>query len=754
MMRRTLSVFMIVVFVGVVAFVAGCESVFQNTTKENREPEVWLSSGPVEGDTTGYRVHFYWGGWDPDGEVKAYEFVVVRGSVNGIGFNPADTTGLDKWTQTAVHDSVFSVEAGERSRKVTINNISYTRYDMTHTFFVRAVDLQGKRSVPAYRSFTAWTLAPSVTIDQPRLPGSGTVSVLGRVIRFKWTGRDPIDDPNNVQDPDSVRYFYTLVVDTTGKYDESFSIVDDLNKNPWRYDHMWGPWIWYRAPLDSGRSTLLGDDEVLVVNKSHVFAVQAKDEAGAVTAIFDKTKNLRRFVVSNDAVPLLKITEPFLGGFVFRGTNLRVETRDLPPGVTLNFRWRADASDYGGEIQCYRYGWDVLDLNDPNQWAGACSPFTLGCKKTLYSGVHILYIEAYDNSGGVTLGRIEIDVVPFTMERNLLWVDDFFSSDFIQVDWATPTEKQHDDFWLGLCGKAAGFDRERDVYDVYYGYNKKPPPISLIGLYRNIIWSYSSAPDVGAWDDVVYFTPETSLLTGSRLTLNYLSIFLARGGHLLTEGRSERGGGLAAVLGAQAQVFPLSLKCEITGPKDGCEGDTSGVSCMAYKDYCISILDKIRGTFRTGNDMPVRRESWDGLTFGRRDATDSVTASLSGLPDSLGLWEEIVKPGRFFDPKQRGFAYVEVYDPAYWMVRNGLTSQACFHPMYRMYARSTVSPVHRAPMALVITKYKDIDADNMPGGTIAAPSFHFGTELWFFNRSAVNAIMNVILDRWGILASP
>ena len=51
----------------------GCsENVMVGVGTENRSPEVWLSSGPVEGTTTGYQVHFYWGGWDPDGESRNF----------------------------------------------------------------------------------------------------------------------------------------------------------------------------------------------------------------------------------------------------------------------------------------------------------------------------------------------------------------------------------------------------------------------------------------------------------------------------------------------------------------------------------------------------------------------------------------------------------------------------------------------------------------------------------------------------------
>ena len=68
----------------------GCsEDVLIGTKSENRPPEIWLSSGPVENDTTSYKVHFYWGGWDPDGSVACYELVVTEQSP--YGFDPQDT---------------------------------------------------------------------------------------------------------------------------------------------------------------------------------------------------------------------------------------------------------------------------------------------------------------------------------------------------------------------------------------------------------------------------------------------------------------------------------------------------------------------------------------------------------------------------------------------------------------------------------------------------------------------------------------
>jgi hypothetical protein len=481
--------------------------------------------------------------------------------------------------------------------------------------------------------------------------------------------------------------------------------------------------------------------------------VQAKDEAGAVTAIFTRGVNVRQFLVSVTAAPFLTITAPYIGGFRFMGTNLRAEKRDLPPGVELNFRWTGNSDDYGGEIVCYQYGWDVADLNNPSDWGSDCSPFNRGCRAIWYSGVHTLYVRCVDNSGSETLGMVEVNIVPFTMDRNLLWVDDFPSSNFPQLDYAMPREDEHDGFWVALCRRANGFDPVRDVYDAASGgYNFTPPKIAMIGRYKNIIWTYSSDLVSICWDDIVRFTPESQIETGSQLVVNYLAIFLAKGGHLLTEGRSDRTGGLAALLQSNAMVYPLNLRCEITGPREGCEGDTSGVYSMAYRDYCITMLDKVTGTFRTDPDMRMRREQLDALEYATRDDADPYSAGMPGLPATLTLWEEVTKTDRYFDPRKRGFNYVEIYDPEYWMDQKQVKSQSCFHPMYLMRTRNVVSPVNDTAIALWVTKYAGVVPDVAEGVAVAAPSAHFGFELWFFNRTQVNALIDLIFEKWGIKA--
>ena len=751
MSRNQLSIVLVTVFL-VAIFLYGCsEDVLIGEKSTNLAPEVWLSSGPVENSVTSYQVHFYWGGWDPDGEIAYYEFVVVDGQP--IGFNQEDTTGLEKWTQTFSHDSTFSVSADDSLTTVNINNNLYSRYQRTHTFFLRGVDLEGKRSEPVARSFTAWTLAPYVNINRPPLN-----DVYSRVITFGWIGSDPVDDPANTQDPDSIRYMWSLLVDTNNVYNRNFDMVRDLNENPWRYESKWQPWIYYNAPEDSGKSTVIGDDEPLIINSVHFFTVQAMDEAGAITAIFQRNINYRQFIVSEAAGPTLTVTESFLGTFIFLGRNFRPISRELPPGIPLKFSWRATAEDYGGEIVGYRYGWDIADINNDSDWPVGFSPFNLAApERRLYSGTHTFFIEVIDNAGTSTLAQVQVSVIPFSMERNLLWIDDFYSVNFTQVDYVMPTENEHDTFWLGHCSKAAGFEADIDVYDATLK-NYKPAPITLIGKYKNIIWTYSSAPEQSTWHRIVQFTPETALTTGANLSVNYVSLYLAKGGHMLTCGRSDKAGGLAATLPDNALQFPVSFRCEMAGIEEGCDTDTSGVNSLGYKDYCVTMLDKVDGALRQDDDMPYRVvKNYDVFSFANRDDSDPVTATYPELPAQLQMWDVAIAPGTFFYPNNPngpgGFTYVEIYNPEYWMETKYARTQSCFHPMYRMRSKNSYSVLNNTTVALFLTKYEDIIPDIPPEYMqgVAAPSFHFGFPLWFFNRGQVDDIIDLVFSEWALL---
>ena len=154
------------------------------------------------------------------------------------------------------------------------------------------------------------------------------------------------------------------------------TVVRDLNVWPERFEHLWGPWFHVDAPGDSGRATTLGDDEIIPTGRSYIFAVQAKDEAGAISSVFDVRTNVRAFMVRTPTGPMLTVYEPFLGRNTFMGYNLDPLIIDVPPGFEVNFSWTADASHYGAIMSAYRYGWDISDFNDPAAWAVMPNPTT------------------------------------------------------------------------------------------------------------------------------------------------------------------------------------------------------------------------------------------------------------------------------------------------------------------------------------------------------------------------------------------
>ncbi|MBN1164559.1 MAG: hypothetical protein JXB45_08270 [Candidatus Krumholzibacteriota bacterium] len=736
---------LIICVVSLAVILTGCaETIFTGTPDSNRAPEVWLTSGPVEHDTTGYQVHFYWSGWDPDGEIDYFEFTICDGGDDPIGFSPADTANRDNWFTTTGHDSVFRVAADENPRRVKEGTATYVRYDKTHTFFLRAVDLQGKKSVVVTRSFTAWTIAPTVLIERPARSATGSYQYSTKV-SFGWTASDPIDALSNLQDPDSIRYLHLEIDNEVTNVDK---VIADMNANPMDYEELWCPWIFYRAPGDSGRATMLGDDEILKSGSSYIFAVQAKDEAGAVTAIFNKTTNVRYFQSSVNAGPMLTIEEPYLGFFKFQATNFNPVLKELPPGVELNFSWKADAQSYGAEIVGFRYGWDVLDVNNPSDWAVPYGPNRTSPPKTLYAGTHTFMVEALDNSLVVTRGTIVVEIVPFSMERNLLWVDDFYApADPLPLK-NMPSEGEHDEFWIGICEKADGFFPERDVYDGANYSSDDPPPIRVIAKYKNIIWTYNEHTN-RMWAALIMFTPEDAAATSAERVINYLPLFLAKGGHLLSCGNvsvGPEGGGLYDAFPTKV-LLPAVFKNDM---REGSTTDTSGVNSMPYRDYCVSVVDRVTGIFHSGEGIPTRWQAVrDAMRWAQKDANDNY---FPNWPQRLELWSEITAPGMFYDPAVRGFLQVEVYDPQYWLIFKLIyVSQQCFHPIYRIITRSTLSPLNEEANALILTKYEHIKPEVKEGLSKAAKSFHFGFELWYFNKQSVDIITDDILNEWGIL---
>ncbi len=735
MTTRTANRMIPIILVSVLLITSYCENQFYGEFTPNKQPVIILSGGPPEQTETVHKVKFSWMGDDPDGQVKFYEFVMVTG--DPLGFDPADTTGLDKWTRIERTDSTFTFRADEHDTNLVIGYRKFARYHRTHTFFIRSVDNRGMRSQPACRSFTAWTLAPYVVITEPVNPRPGQTQFLSTDITFRWEAYDPIGAPQDLQPADSIRYLWTVY---------NNKIIDQLNKYPENFEDRWTPWISYSAKSDSGVSTRIGDNELLLKGHTYILAVQAMDEAGAITSIFNNN-NVRSFMACEPTGPTLTIFETYMGAFKFQGTSFSPAKINVPEGFGLNFSWKGDASQYGSIVSGYRYGWDITSLDDPSQWASPVRPNLKSIpEKKFFSGNHTLFIEAVDQLGVRTIGQIEIEIFELDMPRNLLWVDDFRSVEFDQKLFAIPTESQHDRFWINICSRAMGFIPTLDVYDTK-DHIFNPPPMELIWDYKNILWTYTSDSFSSAWHQLIEFIPENTYLKNK--IYNYLPAYMQLGGHIWTVGKGDSRGGLRASIISLTPTFPLNVKCEMLRTGLGCT-DSSGAESMVYKEYCVTVLDKVHGgLFKKLKDIHERGPEYDAISYIIKDRDNPVTNSIPGMPDSLKLWNEVTKPGRFFDPMERGFTYGEVYDPEYWMRASGLESQPCFNPLYRIRTRMAFSPIDNTVIAFWLTKHADVKA--VAEGTVAAPSVHFGFPLWFFDREQANAIADAIFDRWNIL---
>ena len=199
-------------------------------------------------------------------------------------------------------------------------------------------------------------------------------------VTFFWEGKDPTDSPWNYQDVESVRYFC--------KQYYGYS-VDDMNRDPGRFESWWSPWISKDAPGDSGLTTIAGNDEFLQIGRDYIFAVQAMDDAGAISSVFSNYNNVRHFFVMEPTGSLITYYEPVLGSGNFLGTNYTPKVYAMSAGFPMTFSWSGDASMYGEVVQSYRYGWDVADVNDPAEWNCSPSPYVKSAPNArFYSGVH------------------------------------------------------------------------------------------------------------------------------------------------------------------------------------------------------------------------------------------------------------------------------------------------------------------------------------------------------------------------------
>jgi len=166
-------------------FLTGCRKQQEIFIDSNLAPSTRLTSAPGPYTQANYRIHMYWDGTDPDGFVVAYHFA-WDDTVPPYGADDSP------WQFTTRSDSLF---------KALIDSAGETR---RHTFYVRAVDNEGKLDASAARvRFDAWTVVPEIRwlyriggpldpdVPEELYPDGKDTVLMFSPVRFLWDGWDP-----------------------------------------------------------------------------------------------------------------------------------------------------------------------------------------------------------------------------------------------------------------------------------------------------------------------------------------------------------------------------------------------------------------------------------------------------------------------------------------------------------------------------------------------------------------------------------
>jgi hypothetical protein len=720
----------------------GCfDKTYEDDLSANQPPTVRLVSGPPEGAETNYRIHFYWHGFDKDGDVLYFEYAITDNE--GGAFDPADTTGRQNWTKTTEYDREFVFSADEIAD--TNSTDMLTKFQHSHTFFVRAVDDKGLASPrPAYRSFTATTLSPTVDITEPAYPGPSNPAPVSLIANFQWTATDYIDNTLNTQDPDSIRWILLSVEDFSGDPEATVAYLRTHPDAPeWTgwYDYH-GPngQSWTSTPLDHG---------------TYIFAVQALDEAGAVTPVFDLERNVRWLLPVSDGWPLLTLKNEFLPVLRSNVLDQRCWIVTLPAGLDLVFEWSGSADSYGSTITGYRYGWDVADPSRDEDWSTDWTSFldtwASTPPQTYYSGTHTFRVEIQDNNGFTSGICLSMNFIPVSMDKPLLVVDDFAEPASIWNSFLT--DELHDGFWKDMAQDAAGFMPDVDMVEV-----SRQLPLDLTQLvhYKSVIWNVlgghelplENRPLLGDCIGFVPEDPEWPFETVLRPDL--LALYMTAGGHVLICGEQP----MTTAVNPDyltGEKYPLIFQYELAGDQDGAYDDQlldpSGDRSFPFREMCLDVLDLAysgQGRLRTGAN------GCDATALrGIRPREDGLRDCLPEDPDfpSLSLRPEFTAAGALYDSAASGLQS-ELYNPAYFACGQlDLGPRPCFEPIYGLGCLDPASPLYASPVAVWTSVYENVTPD--APGAVAARSALWGFEPFFFDTTAVRSALEVILfDEW------
>jgi hypothetical protein len=241
----------------------------------------------------------------------------------------------------------------------------------------------------------------------------------------------------------------------------------------------------------------------------------------------------------------------------------------------LEFRWNGDASSYGGVIDGYRYGWDILDPNDEEDpgwsvgWAQG-EAWLEAPTRSFLTGHHNFIVQTRDNSG--TLSRIayELDVVGFVPDsekRDLLLIDDWGLG---LTSFERIIQKRWDQRWISILGPILpSWSRSNDFVHSF----TEPELVTFkkIREYRTIIWFTNGSSPSSALRNAIF-------PTGLGTPFNWMELYKRELGNILITGvqamnGSFTGGGTTPIVLPQGDVSPFQ---------------------WPMNDWCLEVVDYVR----------------------------------------------------------------------------------------------------------------------------------------------------------------
>lgn len=473
-----------------------------------QSPFIEITGGPTEGSRDEYTARIFWSGWDNDGIISHYEYaldppvefspdeIAAPEKAPGISMSiiPGPAVNADTLVVSKTVDGKLLtfrwIETLEFSRsfafKTPLADTSFPggtpRPDSTfhgaHRVYVRCQDNDKLYSEAKTVGFTATTITPSATISRPKIQSD--ILNLGATLTISWGGIDP-DSPDPNKRPTG--YLYRLL-----RLDTLSPPIPLPLSQPQNLFNKGAPVVWKYQRADTTQITLR-----LAVGGTYIFGVRAVDLAGGIEPFLNAGRNFFKFqAFAIGGYPELTISEPAFGSFSYTALGAPTEVQ-VPTGAPLRFQWEASAEIYGGEVEAYSWGLDIPDLEregPDSGWSGwgdvkISTPIIF-----TRPGIHVLYVRARDISGSITIGSIIMDVVEFSFDREVLWVDDSYDNQF-------PTDSQHDAFWR------ARFQSYFDTHPDYpgplfehssHGLNDREilsprvPTLEDMGRYKLIVW--------------------------------------------------------------------------------------------------------------------------------------------------------------------------------------------------------------------------------------------------------------------------